>query len=382
MSDDDQAQRPTLLGDGGDYDLLVADLRRIIGEGRGRAAAAVNAEIVATYWRIGERIVVGEQGGRGHAAYGEQVLARLGRTLSAEHGRAFGERNLRFMRQFYATYPNRNALRTALGWTHYRTLMRLPDEQRAFYERVAVQGRWSSRELDRQINSMLYERAALSRQPERTLADAMSAEGGQAAGAMGAASVADVASTDSSTAAAAADAFKDPYVLDFLGLEDTFSEKDLEGALIRHIERFLVELGAGFYFGGRQRRITIGGEDFYVDLVFWHRYLNCHVYIDLKVGAIAPADIAQMRLYLNWAKRHDTRAGEDDPIGLILCGSKNEQVIELLLADSDSTTDRRIRVAQYLLLDGEDALRKRLAEIAASYDEARSAEVDGGSPSA
>jgi len=130
---------------------------------------------------------------------------RLGRTLSAEHGRAFGERNLRFMRQFYATYPNRNALRTELGWTHYRTLMRLPDEQRAFYERVAVQGRWSSRELDRQINSMLYERAALSRQPERTLADAPLVEGEPASG--------DVAPPPTSSSAAA-DAFKDPYVLD------------------------------------------------------------------------------------------------------------------------------------------------------------------------
>ncbi len=352
------------------YDALVADLRRIINEGRGRASAAVNAEIVATYWRIGERIVVGEQSGRAHAAYGEQVLVRLGRTLSAEHGRAFGERNLRFMRQFYATYPNRNALRTALGWTHYRTLMRLPDEQRAFYEHVAVQGRWSSRELDRQINSMLYERAALSRQPERTLADATSAEGDPAAR--------DVAPPPASISAVA-DAFKDPYVLDFLGLEDTFSERDLEGALIRHIERFLVELGAGFYFGGRQRRITIGGEDFYIDLVFWHRYLNCHVYIDLKIGAISPADVAQMRLYLNWAKRYDTREGEDEPIGLILCGSKNEQVIELLLADGEGTTDRRIKVAQYLLLDSQEALRKRLAELAelsAVYDEVMGLDAD------
>ena len=132
----------------------------------------------------------------------------------------------------------------------------------------------------------------------------------------------------------------------------------------------MLELGTGFYFGGRQRRITIGDEDFYIDLIFWHRYLNCQVFIDLKMGAIVPADLAQMRLYLNWAKRHDTREGENDPIGLILCGSKNEQVVELLLADGDSTTDQRIKVAQYLLLDSQDALKERLAQLARLSDEA------------
>ncbi len=331
------------------YDVLLADLRAIIASGRGRAAAAVNAEIVATYWRIGERLVRAEQGGMERAGYGEEVLERVGRILAAEHGRGFSYRSLANMRQFYLAYPNVSALRTELTWTHYRSLMRLDDGQRSFYERVAITGRWSSRELDKQINSMLYERTALSRQPERTLA---------------------AATTGETLPAAAADVFKDPYLLDFLGLEDTFSEKDLEAALIRQIERFLLELGAGFYFGGRQRRITIGDEDFYIDLVFWHRHLKSQVFIDLKIGAIAPADIAQMRLYLNWAKRHDMQDGENDPIGLILCGSKNEQVVELLLADSASTTDQRIKVAQYLLLDSQEALKERLAQLARLSDEA------------
>ncbi len=331
------------------YDALLADLRAIIASGRGRAAAAVNAEIVQTYWRIGERLVREEQGGLERAGYGEQLLARLGRVLSREFGRGFAERSLQNIRQFYLAYPNASALRTELTWTHYRSLMRLDDGQRPFYERVAITGRWSSRELDKQINSMLYERTALSRQPERTLA---------------------AATTGEAAPTSTADAFKDPYLLDFLELEDTFSERDLEVALIRHIEKFLLELGVGFYFGGRQRRITIGDEDFYIDLVFWHRALKCQVFIDLKIGAIAPADIAQMRLYLNWAKRHDTREGENDPIGLILCGSKNEQVVELLLADSESTTDQRIKVAQYLLLDGQDALKERLAQLARISDQA------------
>jgi len=331
------------------YNALLADLRAIIASGRGRAAAAVNAEIVATYWKIGERLVREEQGGAERAGYGEQLLARLGRVLSREFGRGFSERSLQNIRQFYLGYPNASAVRTELTWTHYRSLMRLDDGPRSFYERVAITGRWSSRELDKQINSMLYERTALSRQPTRTLA---------------------AATTGNAEPLSTADVFKDPYLLDFLGLEDTFSEKDLEAALIRQIERFLLELGAGFYFGGRQRRITIGDEDFYIDLVFWHRSLKCQVYIDLKIGAIAPADIAQMRLYLNWAKRHDMQEGENDPIGLILCGSKNEQVVELLLADSDSTTDQRIKVAQYLLLDSQEALKERLAQLARLSDEA------------
>ncbi len=152
------------------YDALLADLRAIIAAGRGRAAAAVNTEIVATYWHIGERLVREEQGGLERAAYGEQVLARVGRTLGGEFGRAFGRRNLYFMRQFYLTYSKVNALRTQLTWTHYRTLMRLPDDHRAFYERLAVTGRWSSRELEKQIASMLYERVGLSRRPEELAA--------------------------------------------------------------------------------------------------------------------------------------------------------------------------------------------------------------------
>jgi len=350
MSEERNVPAPT----GDAYDALLADLRAIIASGRGRAAAAINAEIVAAYWQIGERIVREEQGGERRATYGGRLLARLGQALGVEFGRAFNERNLRYMRQFYQTYPNRNALRSTLGWTTYRVLLRLPDDRRAFYERMAATGRWSSRELEKQVNSMLYERIGLSRRPEEL-----------------AASLPDptrVPSTED-------EAFRDPYLLDFLGLEDTFAEKDLEAALVRQIEAFLLALGTGFYFGGRQRRIDIGGEDYYIDLVFWHRYLNCQVFIDLKIGALAPADIAQMKLYLNWARRYDKRAGEADPIGLILCGSKDEQVIELLLADPTDSVDERIKVAQYLLLDNQEALRERLAQLSAVYEQAHGDDV-------
>ena len=157
-----------------------------------------------------------------------------------------------------------------------------------------------------------------------------------------------------------------PY---FLGLEDAFSEKDLELALVRNIEKFLLELGADFCFVGRQRRLTINGEDYYVDLVLFHRRLKALVLVDLKIGALTHADISQMKLYLNWARRYDKQEGENDPIGLILCGSKNEQVIELLLADPADSVDERIKVAQYLLLDSQDALKERLARISAAYDQ-------------
>ncbi len=330
-----------------DYEQLLADVRAIITAGRGRAAAAVNQELVATYWAVGERIVREEQGGAARAAYGEQLLARLGRTLAQEFGRGFGLRSLQLMRQFYLTYPIANALRSQLGWTHYRSLMRLTDpEQREFYGRLAATGRWSSRELERQIGSRLFERVGLSRRA-------------------GDLAVTLPAPTAGDGALAEAGVFKDPYILDFLGLEDTYSEQDLEAAIIRNIERFLLELGIDFCFMARQRRLTIGGEDYYVDLVFYHRSLRCLVLVDLKLGAFAPADAAQMQLYLEWAKRHDRREGEEDPIGLILCGSRSEQVVELLL----SSQTNRMRVAQYLLPEDTAALKARLAQITAAYEQ-------------
>ena len=340
------------------YEALLADLRAIIASGRGRAAAAVNTEIVATYWHIGERLVREEQGGLERAAYGEQVLARVGRTLGGEFGRGFAERSLRAMRQFYQAYPIRSAVRAELTWTHYRTLMRLSDDRRAFYERMAITGRWSSRELEKQINSMLYERVGLSRGPEELAASLPHPNRPVAPSEYG-------------------EAFRDPYVLDFLGLDGAFSERDLEAALVSHIEHFLLALGHGFCFVGRQQRLPIGDKDYYVDLVFYHRFLRAPVLVDLKIGEIAPADIAQMQLYLAWTRQHDHAEGEADPIGLILCGSKDSAVIELLLADPDSSPDKRIKVAQYLLPDSQEALRAGLTRIGAAYDAARGGRRDG-----
>jgi predicted nuclease of restriction endonuclease-like (RecB) superfamily len=336
------------------YERLLTDVRGIIAAGRGRAAAAVNQELVATYWAVGERIVRDEQGGAARAGYGEQTLTRLGRALEREFGRGFGLRSLQLMRQFYLAYPIANALRSQSGWTHYRALMRLPDpEQREFYGRLAATGRWSARELERQVGSRPFERVGLSRR------------------------AGDLATTLPAPAAggalAPADVFKDPYILDFLGLEDTYSERDLEAALLRNIERFLLELGTDFCFVARQRRLTIDGEDYHIDLVFYHRSLRCLVLVDLKIGAFAPADAAQMQLYLEWTKRHDRREGEDEPIGLILCGSRGEQVVELLL----SSQTNRLRVAQYLLPEDTAALKARLAQVTAAYEELHAGGADG-----
>jgi len=350
----ERGQAPVSREEAG-YARLLADVRAIIAGGRGRAAAAINRELVATYWAIGERIVREEQGGVDRAAYGEGTLAQLGHVLGQEFGRGFGERSLRYMRQFYLAYPIRYARRSELGWTHYRALMRLPDPaQREFYGRLAATGRWSSRQLDREINGHLFERVGLSRQ----------------AGDL-AATLPAPAATDH--ALAPADVFKDPYILDFLGLEDTYSERDLEAAILRNIERFLLELGTDFCFVARQRRLTIDGEDYHIDLVFYHRSLRCLVLVDLKLGAFAPADAAQMQLYLEWSKRHDRRAGEEEPIGLILCGSRGEEVVELLL----SSQANRMRVAQYLLPEDTAALQARLAQITAAYEELHEGASDG-----
>lgn len=324
-----------------DYEALLSDVRGIIAGARQQAVAAVNSAMVEAYWRIGERIVLAEQKGAERAGYGEQLLVRLGSALAHEFGRGFSERSLRNMRQFYQAYQIRSELRTELSWTHYRTLMRLPAEIRDFYERLAISNRWSSTQLEHEIGRRLHERIAMPGKPEELLAtlpmprpEALTYE----------------------------EAFKDPYILDFLGLKGAYTERDLESALIANMERFLLELGAGFMFVGRQQRITIGGEDFHVDLVLYHRRLRCIVLVELKMGNFKPADMGQMRLYLEWFKRYDKEPGEADPVGLILVSSGNQQVVEMMVSDPN----QRIQVSQYLTTSDQQAIREHLARMAAA----------------
>jgi predicted nuclease of restriction endonuclease-like (RecB) superfamily len=294
--------------------------------------------MTATYWEIGRRIVELEQRGEVQAAYGTELLKRLGADLTERFGRGFSWRNLYRMRLFYLAYPEilptpsakldstsqRGTPQSAsaqsvpvwphfpLPWSHYVKLLSVEDaEARKFYESEALRGGWSVRQLDRQISSKFYERTLLSRNKA-----AMLRKGGKAL------------PGDELTPE---EQIKDPFVLEFLGLKDEYSENTLEETLIRHLEAFLLELGSDFAFIGRQRRLRIGDEWYRLDLLFFHRRLRSLLVIDLKVGKFAPADAGQMHLYLNYAQQHWTLPGENPPIGLILCARKDEAVAHYAL---------------------------------------------------
>ena len=283
-------------------------------------------------WEIGRRIVDFEQRGARRAEYGVSLLQRLAKDLSARFGRGFGYSNLNLFRQVYLTYRDRHPILQSvtgeslipvntpvdrplhqgfvLSWTHYVRLLPLEEQgKRDFYEEEARRAGWSVRQLDRQINSMLYERVALSKKKGELLKKAETA----------------------GDRVRAEEEIKDPYVLEFLGLPEPISERDLEDALIRHMADFLLELGYGFTFVARQKRLQIGSESYYIDLLFYHRGLRCLVVIDLKVGKFTHADAGQMNLYLNYLTENEMSEGEESPIGLILCSEKDEAVAHYAL---------------------------------------------------
>jgi predicted nuclease of restriction endonuclease-like (RecB) superfamily len=284
--------------------------------------------MTTVYWDIGRRIVEYEQQGRSRAGYGEKLLERLSADLGKRFGRGFGLINLRQMRRFYLEWPQPQIRQTVsdesqhpaqagsapfpLPWSHYVKLLALKEpEARAFYEAETLRGGWSVRQLDRQINSQFYERTALSRNKA-----AMLRKGNRRL---------------PEDAVTPEEEIKDPFVLEFLGLKDEYSESDLEEALIRQLEEFLLELGGDFAFIGRQRRLRIGNQWFRVDLLFFHRGLRCLIIIDLKLGEFTHADAGQMHLYLNYAREHWMRGGENPPVGLILCARKDESVARYAL---------------------------------------------------
>ena len=308
----------------------VADLyqrvRTILDESRLRAAHSVNSEMVRAYWLIGQAIVEHEQRGRQRADYGARLIESLADKLTAEFGRGFNARGVWRMREFYLTFPILSALRTELSWTHYRLLMKVEKtEARVFYEQEAAEERWSTRELERQISSLLYERAALSTHKGQVLRRAR-------AGA---------------EKYAAQDFVKDPYVLEFLGLKESpaLSESQLEAALLDHLQEFLLELGKGFSFVARQQRITIEGDHFYVDLVFYNRLLRSFVLIDLKIGKLTHRDIGQMQMYVNYYTREVREEWEDPAIGILLCAEKNDAVVRYTLPEGE----RNIFASRYRL---------------------------------
>lgn len=319
---------------------LLAELRELILTTREQVARAVNAGLVMLYWQVGDRIrreILQEK----RAAYGEQIVSSLSAQLEAEFGRGFGHRNLFRMIRFVEVFPDRqivSALMTQLSWTHFTLLLPLQDPlKRDFYAEMCRIERWSTRTLEKKIQSMLFERTALSRKPEELIRQELEV----------------LKAEDKLTPDLV---FRDPYFLDFLGLKGSYQEKDLEEAILRDIEAFLIELGGDFAFLARQKRIVVGGDDFYIDLLFYHRRLRRLVAVELKLGKFAPADLGQMEFYLRWLKRHEMRPGEDEPIGLVLCEGKVDEQIEVLELEQ-----RGIRLAEYLTeLPPRDVLKKRL----------------------
>ncbi|QNI00353.1 PDDEXK nuclease domain-containing protein [Shewanella algae] len=317
-----------------DYAGIHSGIVELLDTARRTAARSVNALMTASYWEIGRRIVEAEQQGKRRAGYGEQLIERLARDLTQRFGRGFSRQNLQQMRAFFLTWPIRQTLSGesssmpttqagywrldelakvfTLPWSAYVRLLSVKDDHaRRFYEAEALRGGWSVRQLDRQIGSQFYERTALSKDKAAMLAK-------------GAVSNPEVAVTPD-------DAIKDPYVLEFLDLKDEYSESDLEQALIHRLQDFLLELGEGFTFVGRQRRLRIDQTWYRVDLLFFHRKLRCLVIIDLKLGSLTHADVGQMHMYCNYAKEHWAYADENPPVGLILCADKGHALARYAL---------------------------------------------------
>jgi predicted nuclease of restriction endonuclease-like (RecB) superfamily len=308
---------------------LYTQIHSILQEARKSAYRAVNVTMVVAYWEIGKRIVEHEQGGKAKAGYGEGLLKELSQKLTADFGKGFTVVSLKNYRQFYLTFPESgkssalrsqfkketvqkgHALRAELSWTHYRLLMRVENEKaRNYYMQEAIAQNWSSRALERQINSFYYERILSSKKDKAVIAEAQKAT--------------------AALAASPEDFIKDPYVLEFLNLPSGsgFLEKDLEAAIIQKLQQFLLELGKGFSFVAQQKHISAGDEHFYVDLVFYNYILKCFVLVDLKLGKLTHQDIGQMDLYVRWFEEH-MKTGTDNPtIGIILCSEKNEIIVK------------------------------------------------------
>jgi len=319
---------------------LLDDLRCLIRQTREGVAQAVNSALVLLYWQVGHRIrteILKEK----RAGYGEEILSTLSKELASDFGKGFSWPNLSRMVRFAEVFPDQQmvaALSRQLGWSHFVEIVPLDDPlKRAFYAEMCRVERWSVRTLRAKVQGMLFERTALSKKPAELAKKELAALREQ-----------DTLTPDL--------VFRDPYFLDFLGLADTYSEKELEAAILRELEQFILELGVGFAFIDRQKRIVIDGKDFYIDLLFFHRRLKRLIAIDLKIGPFEAADKGQMELYLRWLEKHEQQPGEETPLGLILCADKSEEQVELLQLGKSG-----IRIASYLTdLPPRPLLQKKL----------------------
>ncbi len=352
------------------YPRVLADIVALLESARQTSVHAVNTFMCVAYWQIGKRIVQSEQHGSARAGYGDTVLKRLSADLSARFGRGFSQRNLEYMRLFYLSHPISQTLSAKLlpapssaapslisqalsaksssplapafplPWSHYVRLLSVKDAgARTFYESQALRGGWSIRQLGRQIDSLFYERTQLSRNKSAMLLKGQKK------------SPHDLLSPD--------DQFKDPFILEFLGLKDEYSESQLEDALITHLQSFLLELGDDYAFIGRQRRLRIGDQWFRVDLLFFHRQLKSLIVIDLKVGPFTHADARQMHLYLNYAVEHWKKPDENPPVGLILCAHKDAAIARYALENLPN----KVLAAEYRLrLPNEKTIAAEIAK--------------------
>ncbi|WP_233881908.1 PDDEXK nuclease domain-containing protein [Tenacibaculum piscium] len=296
--------------------ILVNSVRLLIQNAQKNAIRAINQERVLLYWNIGKHIVEEEQNGKERANYGSYLIKTLAKELTKDFGSGFSFRQLNFCRQFYSTFPIVNALRSQLNWTQYRLLLPIENkDKRSYYIEESCKNNWSARQLERQINSQLYERLLLSSDKEKVLAIAK----------------------NEATIQNPTDIIKDPMVLEFLGLKQkaNYYEKDLEQALITNIQSFLLELGNGFSFVARQKRIQLEDDDFFIDLVFYNRLLRCFVLVELKTHKVTHQDIGQLQMYVNYYDRIEKQPEENPTIGILLCADKNDSMVKFALPEDN-----------------------------------------------
>lgn len=319
---------------------LYQNIKQVIDEARNTVYRTSNFTMVQAYWHIGKLIVEEEQNGKQRAEYGKALLETLSVRLTGEYGKNFSNRNLRYIRQFFISFPKRNALRSELTWTHYRLLLKVEKaEAKGFYIQEAIESNWNTRTMERQINSLYYERMLLTQKKGKALVK--------------------TEAENKKETMQPGDIIKDPYVLEFLNLKPntSFYEKELEQGLIDKLQEFLLELGKGFSFVGRQHRMIAEEEDFYIDLVFYNYILKCFLLIDLKTGKLTHQDIGQMDMYVRMFEDKVRQESDNPTIGLILCSEKNNAVVKYSLLNES----KQIFTSKYqLYLPTEKQLQKEL----------------------
>ena len=298
-------------------DSIYKEIKSILEQARNKVYKVANSTMVEAYWNIG-RVIVEKQGGSNKAEYGTALIKNLSKKMTKEFGKGFTVANLKNMRQFYLIFQKSYALRSELTWTHYRLLMRVENENaRNFYIEECIKSNWSTRQLERQITTLFYERLLSSKDKEKVSKEIYKLE---------------------PQIKKAEDIIRDPYVLEFLGLPENtnFLEKNLEQALIDHLQKFLLELGRGFSFVARQKRITFDGRHFYIDLVFYNYLLKCFVLIDLKVGDLTHQDLGQMQMYVHYFEEEMMNEGDNPPIGIVLCADKSDSIVKYTLSKNET----------------------------------------------